>query len=95
MSHPFNVPDFLEDLLIDGKIKELRRYNDVSPFELFVISCPLENGLEVSAGVPSERYPAHLESRFLPGNIVRNSIYKVKLIMQLMKLGTILNQVCS
>ncbi len=46
LSHPFNVPDFLEDLLIDGKIKELRRYNDVSPFELFVISCPLENGLE-------------------------------------------------
>ncbi|CAA3983071.1 AraC family regulatory protein [Staphylococcus aureus] len=67
LSHPFNVPDFLEDLLIDGKIKELRRYNDVSPFELFVISCPLENGLEIFVGVPSERYPAHLESRFLPG----------------------------
>lgn len=86
---------FLEDLLIDGKIKELRRYNDVSPFELFVISCPLENGLEIFVGVPSERYPAHLESRFYLANIVRNSIYKVKLIMQLMKLGTILNQVCS
>lgn len=67
LSHPFNVPDFLEDLLIDGKIKELRRYNDVSPFELFVISCPLENGLEIFVGVPSERYPAHLEIRFLPG----------------------------
>ena len=78
------------------KLKELRRYNDVSPFELFVISCPLENGLEIFVGVPSERYPAHLESRFLPGkHCARNSIYKVKLIMQLMKLGTILNQVCS
>lgn len=66
LSNPFLVADFLEDLLIDGKIKELERYNDVSPHELFVIKCPLENGVELFIGVPSERYPAHLESRFLP-----------------------------
>ena len=28
---------------------------------------PLDQGLELFVGVPSERYPAHLESRFLPG----------------------------
>ena len=67
LSHSFNIPDFLEDLLVDGHIKELKRYNDVSPFELFVVSCPLDEGLEIFVGVPSERYPAHLESRFLPG----------------------------
>lgn len=66
LSNPFNVPDFLEDLLVEGLIKELRRYNDVSPYELFVVSCPLDQGLELFVGVPSERYPAHLESRFLP-----------------------------
>lgn len=67
LSNPFNLPDFLEDLLVEGLIKELRRYNDVSPYELFVVSCPLDQGLELFVGVPSERYPAHLESRFLPG----------------------------
>lgn len=67
LSNPFNVPDFLEDLLVEGLIKELRRYNDVSPYELFVVSCPLDQDLELFVGVPSERYPAHLESRFLPG----------------------------
>ena len=67
LSNPFNVPDFLEDLLVEGLIKDLRRYNDVSPYELFVVSCPLDQGLELFVGVPSERYPAHLESRFLPG----------------------------
>ena len=67
LSNPFNVPDFLEDLLVEGLIKELRRYNDVSPYELFVVSCPLDQGLELFVGVSSERYPAHLESRFLPG----------------------------
>ena len=67
LSNPFNVPDFLEDLLVEGLIKELRRYNDVSPYELFVVSCPLDQGLELFVGVPSERYAAHLESRFLPG----------------------------
>ena len=67
LSNPFNIPDFLEDLLIDGYIKELKRYNDTSPYELFVVSCPLEQGLEIFVGVPSERYPSHLESRFLPG----------------------------
>ena len=67
LSNPFNIPDFLEDLLVDGYIKELKRYNDTSPYELFVVSCPLEQGLEIFVGVPSERYPSHLESRFLPG----------------------------
>ena len=66
LENPFKVPDFLEDLLLDGKIKELRKYNDVSPHELFVINCPLDEGMEIFVGVASERYPAHLESRFLP-----------------------------
>ncbi|KRG10234.1 AraC family transcriptional regulator [Staphylococcus sp. NAM3COL9] len=66
LENPYKVPDFLEDLLVDGKIKELQRYNDVSPHELFVVNCPLDQGMEIFVGVPSERYPAHLESRFLP-----------------------------
>ena len=52
LSNPFNIPDFLEDLLVDGYIKELKRYNDTSPYELFVVSCPLEQGLEIFVGVP-------------------------------------------
>ena len=52
--------------MVDGKIKELERYNNVSPHELFVISCPLEYGVEIFVGVPSDRYPEHLESRYLP-----------------------------
>ncbi|ARJ09265.1 AraC family transcriptional regulator [Staphylococcus lugdunensis] len=67
LSNPFNVPDFLEDLYLDGKIKDLLKYNNISPYELFVISCPLDNGLEIFVGVPSDRYPMHLESRRLPG----------------------------
>lgn len=66
LDYAFNIPDFLEDLQTRGHIKELQRYNDISPHELFVISCPLEDGLEIFIGVPSERYPAHLESRTLP-----------------------------
>lgn len=82
-------------MLIDGKIKELRRYNDVSPFELFVISCPLENGLEIFVGVPSERYPAHLESRFLPGKHCAKFNLQGEIDYATNELGTILNQVCS
>ena len=67
LSNPYKVPDFLEDLYLDGKIKELKRYNNISPYELFVIKCPLDEGVELFVGVPSERYPAHLESRLLPG----------------------------
>ena len=67
LSNPYKVPDFLEDLYLDGKIKELKRYNNISPYELFVITCPLDEGVELFVGVPSERYPAHLESRLLPG----------------------------
>lgn len=63
----FNVLDFLEDLFIDGKIKELWWYNDVSLFELFVISCFFENGLEIFVGVLSECYFVYLESWFLFG----------------------------
>jgi len=66
LENPYKVPDFLEDLLVDGRIEELTRYNDVSPHELFVVNCPLDYGMEIFVGVPSERYPAHLESRFLP-----------------------------
>lgn len=49
------------------KLKDLKRYNNISPYELFVITCPLDNGLELFIGVPSDRYPSHLESRILPG----------------------------
>ncbi|MEY8603422.1 AraC family transcriptional regulator [Staphylococcus nepalensis] len=66
IDNPYKVPDFLEDLLVEGKIKELQRYNDVNPYELFVVNCPLDQGMEIFVGVPSERYPAHLEDRFLP-----------------------------
>ena len=66
IENPFKVPDFIEDLLVEGYIKDLQRYNDIAPHELFVISCPLDNGMEIFVGVPSERYPSHLESRFLP-----------------------------
>ena len=66
LENPYKVPDFLEDLLVEGHIKELQRYNDVGPHELYVVYCPLDYGMEIFVGVPSERYPAHLESRFLP-----------------------------
>ncbi|RIM69917.1 helix-turn-helix domain-containing protein, partial [Staphylococcus arlettae] len=66
IENPFKVPDFLEDLVIEGKITELQRYNNMSPHELYVISCPLEYGVEIFVGVPSDRYPEHLESRYLP-----------------------------
>ncbi|MCI2947586.1 AraC family transcriptional regulator [Staphylococcus caledonicus] len=68
LSNPYKVPDFLEDLFLDGKIKDLKRYNNISPFELFVITCPLDEGVEIFIGVPSDRYPSHLESRLLPGH---------------------------
>ncbi|ANZ33310.1 AraC family transcriptional regulator [Staphylococcus carnosus] len=66
LSNPFVVADFIEELLNDGRIEELQKYNDISPHELFIVKCPLDNGAEIFAGVPSERYPAHLESRYLP-----------------------------
>ena len=66
IENPFKVPDFLEDLVLEGKITELQRYNNMSPHELYVISCPLEYGVEIFVGVPSDRYPEHLESRYLP-----------------------------
>ncbi|QLK86109.1 AraC family transcriptional regulator [Staphylococcus sp. 17KM0847] len=65
LDHHFIIPDFLEDLQADGRLKDMIRYNDRSPHELFVVSCPLEYGLEVFVGVPSERFPAHLEDRYL------------------------------
>ncbi len=64
LDNHFIVPDFLEDLKADGRLKDMIRYNDRSPSELFVVSCPLDQGLEVFVGVPSERLPAHLEDRF-------------------------------
>ena len=91
LSNPFNIPDFLEDLLVDGYIKELKRYNDTSPYELFVVSCPLEQGLEIFVGVPSERYPSHL---YLVATM-HCLIYKVKLIMLQTRLGIILNLACN
>lgn len=65
LDNHFIIPDFLEDLQTDGRLKDIIRYNDRSPHELFVISCPLDHGLEVFVGVASERFPAHLEDRFL------------------------------
>ena len=50
---------------------------------------------EIFVGVPSERYPAHLESRFYQADIMQHLIYKVKLITLRMKRGIILNQVCN
>ena len=88
LSNPYKVPDFLEDLYLDGKIKELKRYNNISPYELFVITCPLDEGVELFVGVPSERYPAHLESRLLPGR--HYAKFNLRIIL-LMKLGIILN----
>lgn len=66
LEDPFKVPDLLEDLQFDGIIDDIKRYNDISPHELFVVNCPLDEGMEIFVGVPSERYPDHLESRFLP-----------------------------
>ncbi|MEJ7540718.1 effector binding domain-containing protein [Staphylococcus intermedius] len=65
LEHHFIIPDFLEDLKMDGTLKDIMRYNDIGPHELFVVSCPLEQGLEIFVGVPSERFPGHLEDRFL------------------------------
>ena len=95
LSNPFNIPDFLEDLLVDGYIKELKRYNDTSPYELFAVSCPLEQGLEIFVGVPSERYPSHLESRFLPGRHYALFNLQGKLIMLQTRLGIILSLACN
>ncbi|EKU49827.1 AraC family transcriptional regulator [Staphylococcus massiliensis] len=66
LSQHFLIPDFLEDLSLSGDLDDIIKYNDCSPHELFVVSCPLDNGLELFIGVPSERYPDHLESRLLP-----------------------------
>ena len=95
LSNPFNIPDFLEDLLVDGYIKELKRYNDTSPYELFVVSCPLEQGLEIFVGVPSERYPHILKADFYLVAIMHCLIYKVKLIMLQTRLGIILSLACN
>ena len=78
--------------MVEGLIKELRRYNDVSPYELFVVSCPLDQGLELFVGVPSERYPAHLKVDSYQDGTMRHLIYKAKLITLRMKRGTILNR---
>lgn len=65
LENPFIVPDFLDDLKSDGRIEEMIKYNDCSPHELFVVRCPLEQGMEIFVGVPSERMPSHLEYRYL------------------------------
>ncbi|ARJ51911.1 helix-turn-helix domain-containing protein [Staphylococcus lutrae] len=65
LENHFIIPDFLEDLKVDGTLKDMIRYNDRAPHELFVISCPLDEGLEIFVGVPSERFPGHLEDRYL------------------------------
>ncbi len=91
LSNPFNIPDFLEDLLVDGYIKELKRYNDTSPYELFVVSCPLEQGLEIFVGVPVNVTLHTLKADFYLVAIMHCLIYKVKLIMLQTRLGIILN----
>lgn len=65
LDNHFIIPDFLEDLKVAGTLDEMSKYNDMSPHALFVVSCPLEDGLEVFAGVPSQRYPAQFEDRYL------------------------------
>ena len=91
LSNPFNIPDFLEDLLVDGYIKELKRYNDTSPYELFVVSCPLEQGLEIFVGVRVNVTLHTLKADFYLVAIMHCLIYKVKLIMLQTRLGIILN----
>lgn len=65
LDNHFIIPDFLEDLKMNGLLEDMIQYNDRGPHALYVISCPLDHGLEVYIGVPSERYPSHLEERFL------------------------------
>lgn len=65
LENPFIVPDFLEDLKSDGRLNELVKYNDCSPHDIYVVRCPLDQGLEIFVGVPSERMPSHLEHRYL------------------------------
>lgn len=95
LSNPFNIPDFLEDLLVDGYIKELKRYNDTSPYELFVVSCPLEQGLEIFVGVPVNVTLHILKADFYLVAIMHCLIYKVKLIMLQTRLGIILSLACN
>ncbi|MBI5975328.1 effector binding domain-containing protein [Staphylococcus canis] len=65
LDNHFTIPDFLEDLKENGLLEDMIRYNNIGPHAIFVVSSPLENGLDIFVGVPSERYPSHLENRYL------------------------------
>lgn len=68
LANHFLIPDLLE-MLIDNKyIEDFVRFNDTKPNQLFVIRKPLVDGLEVFVGVPSNRYPDHLDNYYLPGH---------------------------
>lgn len=68
LDNHFLVPDLLEMLLENKYIQDFIKYNDTKPQQLFVIRRPLIDGLEVFVGVPSERYPNHLDHYYLPGH---------------------------
>ena len=64
-------------LLENNYIEDFIKYNDVKPNQLFVVRRPLVDGLEVFVGVPSERYPGHLDNYYLPGHHFATFNYKV------------------
>ncbi|WP_147640759.1 helix-turn-helix domain-containing protein [Mammaliicoccus lentus] len=68
LDNHFLVPDLLEMLIENKYVEDFIRYNDVKPNQLFIIRRPLLDGLEVFVGVPSDRYPGHLDNYYLPSH---------------------------
>ena len=68
LDNHFLIPDLLEMLIENKYVEDFFRYNDVKPNQLFVIRRPLLDGLEVFVGVPSDRYPGHLDNYYLPSH---------------------------
>lgn len=68
LDNHFLIPDLLEMLIENKYVEDFIRYNDVKPNQLFVIRRPLLDGLEVFVGVPSDRYPGHLDNYYLPSH---------------------------
>ncbi|GGI39924.1 helix-turn-helix domain-containing protein [Mammaliicoccus stepanovicii] len=66
LDNHFLIPDLLEMLIENNYIEDFIKYNDEKPNQLFVIRRPLLDGLEVFVGVPSNRYPGHLDNYYLP-----------------------------
>ena len=68
LDNHFLVPDLFEMLIENKYVEDFIRYNDVKPNQLFIIRRPLLDGLEVFVGVPSDRYPGHLDNYYLPSH---------------------------